>query len=220
MGGEGARRGCCRRGASQTNLSLSPLELFDPLALRLCLREGGRCGLLPLLALLLSPRPLRLSLLVPPLRCRCAFSLTLPLLLRLRLSYQRLPALFLLLAPALLLRREQCGLLRRERRLLLALPRLEPFLLLLAQLLRPPLRVHLGLPSMLLSRALGLRLLATLIHPPRLLAGPLVAVRRRRTGLGRRVALLGLRLLHGACQPLQRRDVLHKALPAALAGLQ
>ena len=58
------------------------------------------------------------------IRCRCAFSLPLPRLLRLRLSYQRLPALFLLLAPALLLPLEH-----------------ELCLLLLSQQLRPEARV-------------------------------------------------------------------------------
>ena len=106
-------------------------------------------------ALLLSLRPLRLTLLVSALRRRRALCLSLALGLGLGLAHQRLPALLLLLAPALLLRREQRGLLRRERRLLLGLPCLEPLLLLEALTLLLPLRLRLRVPPLLLSLAVA-----------------------------------------------------------------
>ena len=125
-------RGCAFGGAA--HLLLAPLELVDPLALRLRRREGRGGRLRPLLALLLPSHVLHLALHVPLLRRGRRLDLALPLRLRLRLAHQRLLALLLLLAPARLLRREQRRLLRRKRLFLLRLPRLE--LLLLPQPLR------------------------------------------------------------------------------------
>ena len=198
------------------HLLLAPLELVDPLTLRLRRREGRGGRLRSLLALVLPSRKLRLALDVPLLRRGRRLCLALPLRLRLRLAHQRLSALLLLLAPARLLRCEQRRLLRRERPLLLGLPRLKLLLLPLPLRLLLPLHLLLRQPPLLLARPLSLRLLPALLHPPRLLARPSTAVvRLMRLGCRRH----DLRL-HRAGQPVKRLDVLHEALPLALAIFQ